>query len=356
MRIHFVLPTHGANPVGGYKVVYEYANGLQRMGHAVTVSHAHVLARPAWAELRRPRVWAAWAKSLVTGRHLPSPWFQVDAAVSMRLVPCLHACWAPPADVVVATSWETAEWVARWPQRCGRPFYLIQHFEDWSGDARRVLATWRLPLRKVVIAQWLADIAVGQGETACVVPNGLDFSAFGVDRPVAGRTAPRALMLHHEAAWKGSAAGIHALALVRAQRPDLQATLFGVRPRPVDLPGWIVYEQLPSPARLRALYNDASVFLGPSRTEGWGLPPCEAMMSGAAVVLTDIGGHREFARPDDNCLMVPVDDAPAMAAALLRLLDEPALRERLANQALQDIRAFTWARAVAQFEQVLTSA
>ena len=37
----------------------------------------------------------------------------------------------------------------------GRRFYLIQHFEDWSGDRDQVLRTWRLPMHKIVISRWL---------------------------------------------------------------------------------------------------------------------------------------------------------------------------------------------------------
>ena len=38
-RVTFVLPGHGKNPIGGYKVAYEYANHLQARGHEVTVIH-----------------------------------------------------------------------------------------------------------------------------------------------------------------------------------------------------------------------------------------------------------------------------------------------------------------------------
>ena len=40
MKISFLLPFSGHKPVGGFKVAYEYANGLARRGHEVTVFHA----------------------------------------------------------------------------------------------------------------------------------------------------------------------------------------------------------------------------------------------------------------------------------------------------------------------------
>lgn len=329
MKVHFLLPTPGAEPVGGYKVVYEYANALAARGHQVVVSHAFRLHRRELADFRRPRVWLGLLKSWATGRFRPEGWFRIDPRVRLRLVPFLHRCFMPAADAVVATSWRTAEWVASFGARQGRPFYLIQHLEDWSGERERVLRTWTLPLHKIVIARWLADIANGLGQPSTYITNGLDFQAFGLDMPIR-RRPPRIGMLFHAAAWKGSDVGLEAIRLAQARHPALQAVLFGVCPRPAGLPARVEYVQLPSPSQLRALYNSVSIFLGPSLTEGWGLPPAEAMMCGAAVVLTDIGGHREFAVAGENCLMVPAGDASALAEAIDTLVRDDEARIRLA--------------------------
>ena len=49
--------------------------------------------------------------------------------------------------------------MAEAPARCGAKFYLVQHYESlYHGDGARVDETYRLPLRKIVISTWLADI------------------------------------------------------------------------------------------------------------------------------------------------------------------------------------------------------
>ena len=53
------------------------------------------------------------------------------------------------------------------------------------------------------------------------------------------------------------------------------------------------------------------------------------MACGAACVLTDLGGVVEYARHEDNALLTAPGQADIMAAAILRLLDEPELRQRL---------------------------
>lgn len=355
MKVHFVLPTDGTVPVGGYKVVYEYANGLVQRGHQVTVTHAFYLQPSQVRLLRRPRHWATFLKRWALGRYTPRSWFKVDPAVKLRFVPWLHRWFMPAADAVVATSWETAEWVAGYSPRHGRPFYLIQHFEDWSGDRERVLSTWHLPLHKIVISRWLQALVAQHGESSSYITNGLDFTAFGVDVAPEDRDPHSVAMLYHQSAWKGSRYGLEALMQAHVQCPSLKATLFGVCPPPADLPSWVSYHQLPSQRLLREIYNQAAIFLAPSLTEGWGLPPAEAMICGAAVVLTDVDGHREFAQADVNALMCPPADAAALARGILALVSDRSLRLRLAQAASTSIQGFTWSRACQAMERTLAT-
>jgi len=78
-------------------------------------------------------------------------------------------------------------------------------------------------------------------------------------------------------------------------------------------------------------YNSLSVFVLPSRYEGWGLPAAEAMACGAAVVCADNGGSRDFAIDGETALIVPPHQPQALADAICRLLDDDNLRKRLAD-------------------------
>ena len=88
----------------------------------------------------------------------------------------------PDADVVVATWWETAEWVARLSPSKGAKAQLIQQMESNFPyqPVDRVEATWRLPLQKIVVSQWLADLARDRfgDPTSVIVPNGIDLNLF----------------------------------------------------------------------------------------------------------------------------------------------------------------------------------
>ena len=357
MRVTFLLPCHSRKPIGGVRVAYQYANGLAARGHTVTVVHA-ALMEP-WQYLRplsqrEPRVVARGLLDLAAraARAPGTPgWQWVDPRVRLRYVPTLHPRHVPDGDAAVATSWRTAESLARYPVAKGAGHYLIQHYETWDGPKDRVDATWRLDLRKVAIAEWLVDVALTLGAGDIVrIPNGLDHERFRVTRALADRP-PRVAMLWSPSPVKGGADGIRALERARRAVPELEAVLFGVRPRPRGLPSWIEHVQDPPQERLvEDVYNRSSVYLCPSRGEGWHLPPAEAMACGCAVVSTDIGGVRDYAVEGETALLAPVGDPAALADAVVRLCRDEVLRAGLARAGNRLVRTFTWERSVAAFE------
>lgn len=351
MKINFLLPTAGHHPVGGYKVVYEYANGLVARGHEVTVTHQMTKA-PRGSALRQR---ARHAKFMLKGDWLPTPWFKIDPRVKMRLVIDSTAATVGDADALVATAWETAEVAATLPEQCGRKFYFIQHFEEWSGDRDRVLATWRLPLQKIVIAEWLRQIALEQGHCAHYIPNGVDFTAFGIDVPPETRDPHTVIMLYHSFDWKGSNDGFTALRLVKQSIPDLKVIVFGVQAKPEDLEPWFEFYQLPAQPLLRSLYNRAAVFLSPSWAEGWPLPPAEAMLCGTATVLTDIGGHREYGIDGLTTSFGQSKSPESLVEPLIGLLTNTPARLEQSRHGRTYIEQFTWGRAVIRFEEALHS-
>lgn len=356
MRITILLPFAGHQPVGGFKVAYEYANGLAWRGHEVAVLHAPSREK-GMSPLNSTRASSAFvARALgFGGGYKPQEWFRIDPKVRMVWFPSLSPCWAPAADAVIATAWMTAEWLAEYPPEKGRKHYLIQHQESTfaGADPDRVMATWKLPLKKIVIARWLEDIAHGMGEDAIYIPNGLDFNTFGLDKPIADRDPRRLIMLYHDHVWKGSRDGLAAMEAVRQEIPGIAVTLFGIPRRPEGIPDWVSYVQKPSQTELRRLYNEAAVFVGPSWAEGWPLPPAEAAQCGAALCLTDIGGHREYAVPDQTALLSPARNPGALSRNILRLVRDPSLRVRIAAAGNDYIQRFTWDRAVTAMETCL---
>ncbi len=352
LRITFLLPGACPVPVGGTKIVYEYANRLASRGHTVAIVHA--ASKYVDATLGRKLYHTAgYLYRRVTLRYRPTSWISIQSNVKLIWAPSLAEKYVPDGDIVIATAWQTAEWAARYVGSKGKGFYLVQHLETWEGMEERVYATWKLPLHKIVIARWLQQIASDLGQEATYIPNGLDLDVFRVVNPIAERSATNVAMLYHHYAWKGSKDGIRALSIVRESVPDLRVTLFGVPQRPSDLPDWFKYRHCASQSLLREIYNHAGIFVAPSLTEGWGLPACEAMMCGAALVATDVGGHREFAIHGETALLSPPGDEIRLSQNILRLMRDPTLRLQIAQRGNEFVQQFTWKRAVDALESLL---
>lgn len=80
------------------------------------------------------------------------------------------------------------------------------------------------------------------------------------------------------------------------------------------------------------------VYVSPSLSEGLGTATAEALALGVPVVSTDVGGVRDVVSDGESGLLVPPGDATALADALERMLDDPALAGRLADFGAADAR------------------
>jgi glycosyltransferase involved in cell wall biosynthesis len=111
--------------------------------------------------------------------------------------------------------------------------------------------------------------------------------------------------------------------------------------------------------RLASLYRGALAVVVPSRWEGLPLVCLEAMASGRPVVASNVDGIPDAVLDGETGLLVPPEDADALAAAIERLVGDPALADRLGAAGLQRARtAFSWPsiaeRYLAVFGRVAT--
>jgi glycosyltransferase involved in cell wall biosynthesis len=101
-------------------------------------------------------------------------------------------------------------------------------------------------------------------------------------------------------------------------------------------------------------YCAAQIFVMPSRVEGTSNALLEAMSYGLPVIVSDgAPGLLELVEDGVTGLVVPVNDAPALAAALQRLATDAALRERLGQAAKARVAEFDLPQALAEWESVV---
>ena len=102
-------------------------------------------------------------------------------------------------------------------------------------------------------------------------------------------------------------------------------------------------------AKVEDCYREATVHVFPSSCEGSAKATYEAAACGLPLVATDVPGCREVCRDGINGLLVPARDANALAVAIVRLLDDPALRSAMGQKSREIVVAeFSEARVIAE--------
>ncbi|MFV2177478.1 glycosyltransferase family 4 protein [Actinomadura sp. LOL_016] len=154
---------------------------------------------------------------------------------------------------------------------------------------------------------------------------------------------------------------IEAFAPIAAEHPDWTLRIFGAGARRGALRDLVAERGLtgrvevrPASRRLPAEMENAAIYALTSRREGMPMVVIEAMTKGLAVVSTDCPhGPREMIDSGRDGLLVPVDDAAALTAALRALIGDDALRDRLGEEARRSARAYDPARVAARWTALL---
>jgi L-malate glycosyltransferase len=360
MRIVIALPGYANFPIGGYHVHYQYANLLSRKAHDVTVVFPRYLIASLGfvGRLKADLRTALWALDLRLRNRPLIGSFALDDAVRVRFVPNLTGNSLPSADVLIATSWHTAEAMADAPLRCGRKFYIVYDYEYWMTvepqTRARIEQTYRQDF-KIIATSSIVSETVRQhgGKPVAQIPCGIDFDAFGVDIAPADRQPLHVGFPARDEPFKGAHDAIVAASLLRDRFGDrLRVAAFG-RQRLEYMPDWIEWHQYPSQQVLREFYNTQSVFMFPSHFEGWGLPGVEAMACGAALVTADNGGSRDYAINGETALVVPPMQPARLADAVETLLNDESLRLQLALSGNAFVQRYSWSDSADRLEETL---
>jgi glycosyltransferase involved in cell wall biosynthesis len=356
MKITFILPHAGLS--GGIRVVAIYAERLRKRGHEI-----FVVSVP-----KRPLSLKAQVKSLLKqGRWITSPkatssyfdTIDVPHKVTDHPSPVTDDD-VPDADVVIATWWATAEWVARLSPTKGTKAYFIQHHElhDYL-PKERVKATYALPFQQIAISKWLVNILQNEygSQNISFVPNSVDFDQFNAP-PRSKQRIPTVGVMYSPTYWKGCDISLKAFSLAAKEIPNLQLIAFGTQ-EPVEnlpLPPQTNYTCQPPQHHLKELYAQCDAWLFGSRVEGFGLPILEAMACRTPVIATPAGAAPELLASGGGLLVKP-EDPEDMAKAIQQICKlSHGEWQKVSNAAHQQATSYTWDDATDLFEQALYTA
>lgn len=299
--------------------------------------------------------------------------FRIAAAVRSR---------AAEADVVDIAGWDAWPY-ARWARR-RRPRQVVvsrsnglwcralpaRHEGDDRGAVRRAvsavvqaeLCRWeRASIREADLALFGArgdaEYVVERGwkpaDRVAVISPGID-DFFASSVPLEERSG--VFYVGSYIPLKGGDIAADAFALAMTRRPELTATFVGPGAPPAQILSRFdpklharvrIVDKVPASEVAREL-SAGAILLFPARYEGFGMVVLEAMRAGLVVIATPAGAGGEVVRDGENGLTVPFADVPATAAAIERVVADPALRVRLATAALEEARGRSWRRTASQ--------
>jgi glycosyltransferase involved in cell wall biosynthesis len=358
MKITFVTPGWGLS--GGDRVIAIYAERLRKRGHDVLLVAPGKRSPGPWRRFKDLLKGKGWGTEHDEATHLSNdvPRVRLD-----RPRPVTDQD-VPDADVVVATWWETAEWVAKLSPQKGAKVSFIQHYEVFfDAPKARVDAVWRLPLHKITISKWLVDLAREEfgDDKVSLVFNSVDTAQFHAP-PRGKEPVPTIGMLYSpNIGWKGTDVCLDALKKMTVKPSRVVAFSGSVRdpgvpPHP-SLPPGSSFHYRPAQDHIKDIYAECDVWLCGSRGEGFHLPPLEAMACRCPVVSTAVGGPSDIVKDGVNGYVVPIEDSTALAERLDRVLSlaDEAWRA-MSDAAYATATRYTWDNATELFEQGLQEA
>jgi glycosyltransferase involved in cell wall biosynthesis len=227
---------------------------------------------------------------------------------------------------------------------------LVYAYKQWaiprSAQRARVVLTVSEVSRKHIVEGMGID-----GGKVWVTPNGVDLKAF---RELTKNPSKSFRILVHAATdeRKNIPNILKAAQLLAGKGKYFQLRLMGMDANEAEQSGYpqevkrlglgpqVVWMGKVSSGELGRVYGESDLLLYPSRWEGFGLPVLEAFACGVPVVASDTTSLPEVA--GNAALLVDPENPEAIANAVRRLMEKPALRRQLVQRGFKRARLFTW--------------
>jgi len=291
-----------------------------------------------------------------------------------KLLDMAHTLWARRAryDVVIVDTFSTtALWYARFTTwlatSLGKRAVVVLRggrLGELAAESPRALrGLFRRASRIVAPSEFLArEISARMGVAVDVIPNAIELDRYPCRVRV--RAEPRLFWLRSFREFYRPRLAVEVAARVAAHHPTLQLVMAGPEAdgslrrcralaHRLGLAERVQFPGLVSKTELRRLGDTSDVFLNTSSVDNTPVSVIEAMAMGLCVVSTDVGGLPDLLEHGRTALLVPGDDPDAMAEAVLAILAQPALAERLSGNAAAHARTFDLPRVAERWYRLV---
>lgn len=292
----------------------------------------------------------------------------------LRLADMLLTVWrrrsqyqVAQVDVFSGPAFLWAEWSARLLRRLGKPFVLTLHGGNLPAFARKHPARvrWLLSSATSVTTPsgYLLEAMRPYRDSLVLLPNALDLARYPFrlrsnPQPsliwlrAIGRIYNPAMAVYVVAALKEEFSGVR-LNMVGPDKRDGSLEKLKAEIRKLKLEERVKLLGAVAKSEVPGALSQGDIFLNTTHVDNTPVSVIEAMACGLCVVSTNVGGIPHLLRDGEEALLVAPGDNGAMAAAVRRLLTEPALAERLSRRARASAERFDWGHVLPRWEKLL---
>ncbi len=331
------IPILGFNQSGGMRIISELANHMTSQGWVVEILCPEDAAEPLFplSDTVKIKTYPIWGHSWI---RIISALLQICISSCNKTTVCLANYY--PTSFAIFLSW------LLWG-RNAQLVYLIQGYEplimmkpnrnQWINRFMATIAntSYRLPFDRIAVSSWIQSKI---NREMSIIPNGIDTTLFYATEAIKSQNTTFTIgAIGRTASIKGFDIFCKAVGSFLTD-PNIEIMILSdelnIAPQGMTL------VQAQSDDDIRDFYQSCDVFIYPSRMDGFGLPPLEAMACGTPVILTDSGGVLEYANAQ-NAIIVAVDDNDAIAEAIMTLYNTPSERKRLRQEGLKTAYQFS---------------
>lgn len=269
-------------------------------------------------------------------------------------------------DVYSGAAFRWAEWVARVIRAARKPYILTLHGGNLPEFAKRnpVRVARLLGSAAAVTApsEYLADAMRLVRSDVRILPNPLDLDLYVYRERTLLK--PRLVWLRAFHRIYNPVLAVRVLAEVTAHTSDVRLTMIGpdkdgsaadvrAEARKLGVLSQIVFTGGIAKSDVPRWLTAGDIFLNTTTIDNAPVSIIEAMAIGLPIVSTNVGGIPYLVEDGRNGILVPANDAKAMARAVIRLLNEPSLATIISRNARAKAETFGWDSVLPQWERLL---
>ncbi|MEI9651341.1 glycosyltransferase family 4 protein [Enterobacter ludwigii] len=327
-RIAILLPGPRREPVGGYKVLYQYGDHLALNGVRVDFIYLtnSLVCNDRFSGIK------GRVKKLIFLSFFSPGWFSFRSKdIYHKITDYLNEDVLRYYDRIICSSVETFIYLSE--KTCfqrNKIIYFVQDYEYWNVKVDKLNETLS---HKDIVYMTISDdlchkISKAGGTVSLVLYNGINKKDFYSYIEWESRPNSSFLFLYHPNTRKGCEVLLHGLCEVNKINANAKFSCFSAYPKPKNFPSFINYYYRPKLGELNKLYNRHRFFICSSEYEGFGLTPAEAAFAGEIVLSTKNGGVEQYIQHGKNGFLIPEKNSDAFVQIINAMIEhEPYLAE-----------------------------